>query len=153
MKLILRECREIPETEVEIRYRERDSEVDNLINVINASGDVLSGINAKGDTVKIYLSQILYIEAVDRGVYAYVAKDYYKIRKTLYELEDDLKEKFFVRISKSTIANLKAVKAVAPEDSRKVKLLMRNGEYLMVSRNYVNDFKSAIGIKGGKKDE
>ena len=149
MKLFLREIPEISETEVEIRYRERDNEVDNLVSVIRSSTDALPGINEKGDMEMIYISQILYIEAVDRDVFVYKAEGVYKIRKTLYELEDDLREKFFVRISKSTIVNIKAVRSAAPEDFRRIKLLLKNGEYLIVSRNYANDFKAAIGMKGG----
>ena len=149
MKLFLREIPTISETEVEVRFRERDREVDNLISTINSSVDTLAGINGKGDTEMLYISQILYFEAVDRDVFAYKASDVYRIRKTLYELEDDLREKFFVRISKSTIVNIKAIKTIAPEDFRRIKLLLKNGEYLVVSRSYANDFKSAIGMKGG----
>ena len=151
MKLFLRENPKISETEVEIRYRERDREVENLISTINSSSDVLAGINDKGDTEMNYISQILYFEAVDRDVFAYRANGVYKIRKTLYELEDDLKAKFFVRISKSTIVNIKAVRSVAPEDFRRIKLLLKNGEYLMVSRSYASDFKTAIGMNGGSE--
>ena len=151
MKLFLREIPTLSETEVEIRFRERDSEVDNLVRAISSSDDTLAGINDRGDTEMLYISQILYFEAVDRDVFAYRASDVYRIRKTLYELEDDLKEKLFVRISKSTIVNIKAVKSIAPEDFRRVKLLLRNGEYLIVSRSYANGFKQAIGMKGGSE--
>ena len=149
MKLFLREIPTVSETEVEVRFRERDSEVENIVRAISSSGDVIYGIDDKGDTEMIYISQILYIEAVDKDVFAYRAEGVYRIRKTLYELEDDLKEKLFVRISKSTIVNIKAVKSIAPEDFRRVKLLLKNGEYLIVSRSYANGFKSAIGMKGG----
>ena len=149
MKLFLREIPDISETEVEVRYRERNREVDNLVRAISSSADAVYGINDKGDTEMIFISQILYIEAVDRDVFAYKTEGVYKIRKTLYELEDDLKEKFFVRISKSTIVNVKAVRSIAPEDFRRIKLCLKNGEYLIVSRSYANDFKTAIGMKGG----
>ena len=86
---------------------------------------------------------------MDRDVFAYKASGVYRIRNTLYELEDDLREKFFVRISKSTIVNIKAIRTIAPEDFRRIKLLLSNGEYLVVSRSYANGFKSAIGMKGG----
>ena len=150
MKLFLHECPNLPDTEVEIRYRKKDCEVEQLISVISSSIDVVFGINTNGDTEKISLSQIFYIEAVDRGVWVYKSKEVYKIKKTLYELEEELKNRFFVRISKNTIVNINAIKSVAPEDSRRIKLLLKNGEYLIVSRNYVNDFKFAIGMKEGK---
>lgn len=149
MKLFLREIPTVSETEVEVRFRERDSEVENIVRAISSSGDVIYGIDDKGDTEMIYISQILYIEAVDKDVFAYRAEGVYRIRKTLYELEDDLKDKLFVRISKSTIVNIKAIKTISPEDFRRVKLLLKNGEYLIVSRSYANGFKSAIGMKGG----
>jgi DNA-binding LytR/AlgR family response regulator len=149
MKLLLRVNPDISETEVEIRCRERDSEIDNLIDAIHSSAEAIFGINDTGDTERIYTSQILYIEAVDRDVFAYKAEGVYKIRKTLYELEENLKNKLFVRISKSVIVNLKAVRSVSPEDFRRCRLLLKNGEYLIVSRNYVNNFKAAIGMKGG----
>ena len=151
MKLFLREIPTVSETEVEVRFRERDSEVENIIRAISSSGDVIYGIDDKGDTEMIYISQILYIEAVDKDVFAYRAEGVYRIRKTLYELEDDLKDKLFVRISKSTIVNIKAIKTISPEDFRRVKLLLKNGEYLIVSRSYANNFKSAIGMKGGSE--
>lgn len=149
MKLFLRERPDIQETEVEVRFRERNAEVENLIKAIGASSDAIPGIKETGDVEMLYVSGILFFEAVDRDVFAYKTTEVFKVRKTLYELEDFLKDKFFVRISKSTIVNIKAVRSVAPEDSRRVKLLLRNGEYLIVSRNYVNDFKTAIGMKGG----
>ncbi len=151
MKLLLRKLPDIAETEVEIRYKEDSSEIDNLVKAISHSSDALTGIRENGDTEIVYITDIYYIEAVDRDVFAYKARDVYKIKKTLYELEEDLKDKYFVRISKSTIVNIKAVKSIAPEDSRRIKLLLKNGEYIMVSRSYVNDFKIAIGMKEVKR--
>ena len=148
MKLFLRQCAEIEQTEVEIRYRERTREIDDLVSLINGSSDTITGIKENGDSVVLRVPSILYIEAVDRGVFAYTASGVYRLRKTLYELSE---LPFFVRISKSMIVNIKAVRSVAPEDSRRIKLLLTSGEYVLVSRSYVNDFKTAIGMKGGKR--
>ena len=120
MKLFLRENKDLAETEVEIRYRIKDDEVDALINAVNSSADVLIGINEAGDTERVFVSGILFFEAVDRDVFAYKTNGIYKVRKTLYELEDDLAGRSFVRISKSTIVNINAVRSAAPEDSRRV---------------------------------
>lgn len=150
MKLFLNRCPDIKETEVEIRYRERTSEIDDLVRAVDQSSDTLAGIKDNGDREFICIAGILYFEAVDRDVFAYRAQDVYRVRRTLYELEEDLRDRYFVRISKSTIVNIKAVSLISPEDSRRVKLKLRNGEYLIVSRNYVNDFKKAIGMKGGR---
>ena len=151
MRLILKENKDLRETEVEIRYRTRDEEVESLISAVKDSCDKLVGFKDNGDSVLLGFSKILYFEAVDRFVFAYTTSEVLKIKHTLYELEDDLKGKLFVRISKSTIVNIKAIKSIAPEDFRRIKLLLNNGEYLVVSRSYANDFKSAIGMKGGSE--
>jgi DNA-binding LytR/AlgR family response regulator len=140
----------LSETEVEIRCKERDSEVEAVLESIKATGDVLMGEKENGDKEPVRISRILYLEAVDRNVFAYTVDNYYRVRRTLYDLEEHLLQKHFVRISKSTIVNLKAVKSVAPEDGRRLKLLLRNGEWVVVSRNYVNDFKTGIGMKEAK---
>ena len=150
MKIFVKDKMNLSETEVEIRCKERDSEVEAVLESIKATGDVLMGEKENGDKEPVRISRILYLEAVDRNVFAYTVDNYYRVRRTLYDLEEHLLQKHFVRISKSTIVNLKAVKRVAPEDGRRLKLLLRNGEWVVVSRNYVNNFKTGIGMKEAK---
>lgn len=150
MKLFLKKCPGISEPEVEIRYSERTEAIDNLVRAVNQSSDTIFGIKENGDREMIYITGILYFEAVDRDVFAYRAQGFYRVRSTLYELEEELRDRFFVRISKSVIVNIKAVSSISPEDSRRVKLRLNNGEYLIVSRGYVNNFREAIGMKGGR---
>ena len=152
MKLFLREDKELRETEVEIRYRIRDEEVDAVISAVNSSSDVIIGIKDNGDSERLYVAKILYFEAVDRYVFAYAKAGVYRVRKTLYDIEDSLKNRSFVRISRSTVVNISAVQTISPEDSRRVKLCLKNGEYLIVARSYVNDFKAAIGMKEDRKN-
>ena len=147
VKLFLHEDKELRETEVEIRYRTRDDEVDALISAVNSSADVLVGIRDNGDSARLFVAKILYFEAVDRYVFAYDNTGVYRVRKTLYDIEDELKNKSFVRISRSAVVNINAVRTITPEDSRRVRLCLKNGEYLIVARNYVRDFKAAIGMK------
>ncbi len=150
MKIYVKDKMNLSETEVEIRCKERDTEVEAVLEAVRGVGDTLIGEKENGDKEPVRISGVLYFEAVDRYVFAYTKSDYYRIRRPLYELEDDLTQKHFVRISKSVIVNLKAVKSVAPEDARRLKLLLRNGEWIVVSRNYVSDFKTGIGMKEAK---
>ena len=149
MKLFVRDNLNLAETEVEIRCSERDEEVKNLINAVKAAGDTFIGEKENGDKTPVYISKVLYFEAVDRNVLAYTTSEIFRVKKTLYDLEDMALSNFFVRISKSVIVNLKAVQKIAPDSSRRLKLLLRNGEWVIVSRNFVNDFKNALGMKGG----
>ncbi|MBP5775762.1 MAG: LytTR family transcriptional regulator DNA-binding domain-containing protein [Clostridiales bacterium] len=148
MRLILKEKADLFETEVEIRFREKDEEVENLISAVNSARDKLIGIKDNGDIVPVSYSKILYFEAVDRYVFAYTSANVYKIRNTLYELEDMCRAKSFVRISKSQIVNLNAVRKISPDDGRKLRLLLANGETVIVSRGFVGDLRKTIGMKG-----
>ena len=150
MKIFVKDKMNLSESEVEIRCKERDTEVEAVLESIRSVSDTIIGEKENGDKEPVRISRVLYFEAVDRNVFVYTADDYYRIRRTLYDIEDNLTEKHFVRISKSTIVNLKAVKSVAPEDGRRLKLLLRNGEWIVVSRNYVSDFKTGIGMKEAK---
>lgn len=148
MRLILKENQDLHETEVEIRFRTRDEEVESLISAVRNSRDRLIGYKDNGDLVPIGISNILYFEAVDRYVFAYMTSEVYKVRNTLYELENELNGKHFVRISKSLIVNISAVRKISPDDGRRLRLHLNNGETVIVSRGFVGDFKAAIGMKG-----
>ena len=146
MKIFVKDKLNLSETEVEIRCRERDEEVERILESVRSLEDTLMGEKENGDKTPVYISRVLYFEAVDRNVFAYTTSDFYRVRYTLTDIEEDLEKRYFVRISKSVIVNLRAVKKISPEDARRLKLQLRNGEWVVVSRNYVGDFKSSIGI-------
>ena len=150
MKIFVKDKMNLSETEVEIRCRERDQEVEGIIESIKSVEDTLMGEKENGDKTPVSISKVLYFEAVDRNVFAYTSSDFYKVRYTLYDLEEYLIKRHFVRISKSVIVSLKAVKSISPEEGRKLRLKLRNGEWVIVSRGYVNDFKQSIGMKEAK---
>ena len=150
MKIFVKDKMNLSETEVEIRCRERDQEVEGIIESIKSVEDTLMGEKENGDKTPVSISKVLYFEAVDRNVFAYTSSDFYKVRYTLYDLEEYLTKRHFVRISKSVIVSLKAVKSISPEEGRKLRLKLRNGEWVIVSRGYVNDFKQSIGMKEAK---
>ena len=148
VRLILKEKKDIKETEVEIRFQEMNAEVENLISAVKSAHDRLIGIKDNGDSVPVSISQILYFEAVDRYVFAYTSASVYKVRNTLYELEEMCRTRSFVRISKAQIVNVNAVRKISPDEGRKLRLLLANGETVIVSRGYVGDLKKTIGMKG-----
>ena len=137
VRLILKEKKDIKETEVEIRFQEMNSEVENLISAVKSAHDRLIGIKDNGDSVPVSFSQILYFEAVDRYVFAYTSASVYKVRNTLFELEEMCRTRSFVRISKAQIVNVNVVRKISPDEGRKLRLLLANGETVIVSRGYL----------------
>jgi len=88
----------------------------------------------------------LYFESVDDKVFLYTEVSVMEVRQRLYELEELLSGKDFLRISKSVIVNINKITALRPELNRTLLLTMCNGEQLVVSRTYVKAFRGLLGI-------
>jgi len=87
------------------------------------------------------LSEILFFETDGDGVFAHTEKDSYETRQRLYEL-DAILPHYFVRISRSTIANTLHIFSVQRGLTR-VGLVSFRGSYkeVYVSRMYSNILK------------
>ena len=85
---------------------------------------------------------------MDNRVFLYTAAESYETRLKLYELEDMLKEKTFLRISKSMIVNLMKITSVRPALNGRFSAILKNGEEILISRKYVPALKRVL--KGGE---
>lgn len=65
----------------------------------------------------------------------------------LYEMEQQLLEQSFTRISKQSIINLKKVKSLKADINRKIRVTLVNGEQIIVSRMYSDELRKRLGIK------
>ncbi len=68
------------------------------------------------------------------------------IKTKLYELEELLKHKNFIRISKYCLVNIGKIDYIKPALNSKLDLLLKNSEHLEVNRGYLKDFKKALEI-------
>jgi len=93
-------------------------------------------------------SDVFYIEAVDRKVFLYCEKEVYESKQKLYELEE-LDIDGFVRISKSTIANIHKIKAFIPSLSGNAEAVLTNKERIVISRRYMSSLKESLRLKIG----
>ena len=79
-------------------------------------------------------------------MFAYLEKDVYETKYKLYELEQRLWGTDFFRATKSTLTNLAKVESLSPAFNGRFELSMKNGEKLMVSRQYVPVLKEKLGL-------
>lgn len=103
-------------------------------------------VSAEGETFLLDVSDILYIEAVDRKTFVYTDKGVYESGLRLYELEEQLEECGFFRASKSCLIQLRAVRSLKRDINRRIRVTMENGEVIMVSRQYAEELKRRLGI-------
>ena len=90
------------------------------------------------------MSDIYYIESVDNKSFFYTKNKVYESKQKLYELEELLGEKHFLRVSKSVLLNLMKVSAIKPALNSKFTAVLFSGEQVVISRKYVPVLKKAL---------
>ena len=90
------------------------------------------------------LSEVFYFEAVDERVFAYTKCNAYELKIRLYELENSYSDRHFVRCSKSFVINLMQLDSISPALNGRFTAHMKNGERIIVSRQYVPALKRAV---------
>lgn len=106
-------------------------------------------LTAKKDA-EIYLlntAQVIYIESVDRKCFIYTADEIYESDFRLYELEQQLEEYGFFRVSKSFLIHLQNIQSLKADINRKIRITMSNGEQIVASRQYADALKKRLGVK------
>lgn len=93
---------------------------------------------------EIALPELYYIESVDGKTFLYTREQVYETPQRLYELEELLRPKHFVRISKSSLINLMKLRALRPALNGRMSAVLSSGEELIISRGYVKELKSAL---------
>ncbi len=91
-------------------------------------------------------AQVLYIESVDRKCFIYTDGDVYESNFRLYELEQQLEECGFFRVSKSFLIHLQKIQSLKSEINRKIRITLSNGEQIIVSRQYADELKKRLGV-------
>ena len=90
--------------------------------------------------------EVFYFESVDNRTFLYTENRVLEIKKRLYELEEMLSDKDFVRTSKSQLVNINKIKSLKPELNRSITAKMINGEILFISRRYAKQIKTLLSI-------
>lgn len=136
----------IPETEnelVDIRCHKETDSVREIADFVRSRQGQLSG-TLEGRQYGIAVSEIMYIESVDNRTFIYTASKVYESKQRIYELEDILRPKHFLRISKASIVNLMKISSVKPALGGRFSAVLSNGEEVIISRKYVSELKKTL---------
>lgn len=145
MKITILDRADGEEDEVIIRCKQMDEHILKLVYALRAGKEKLTATKGT-DIVQLLPKEIYYFEAVDNKVFLYLEKDVYETKMKLYELEDRFRGTDFLRVSKSVILNLSKVKSLSPAFNGRFEATMKNGEKLIISRQYVPALKEKIGL-------
>ena len=101
----------------------------------------------EGTAVPLDPGEVLRFYGEDKEVRAQaLGGEIYTVRLRLYELEERLDRKAFVRVSHSEIVNWKRVTALDLSLSGTIRVTLEGGVVTYVSRRYVKKIKEVLGI-------
>lgn len=128
---------------VEIHCHKVSDEVKEIIAFVKSRQGQLTG-SMDDMQFEIPVGDIFYVESVDNKTFAYTQSEVYELRQKLYEVEDLLRQKHFLRTSKSTLLNLMKISAIKPALNGRFTAVLFSGEETVISRKYVPELKKAL---------
>ncbi len=146
MKVNLFVSRDIEEPYADIHTNELTDNVTKAISILESdeSYDMVA-VKKGSDIALLQLDEIYMFRVEDKQVKVYTESSEYLIKKPLYQVEENLSTEF-VRISKTTIVNLKKIERVAPSLKGMMFIQLKNGLKDNISRKYLPDFKNALDL-------
>ena len=145
MKISININDDVKDTEIAISCSQLTPEVEKIITTLRMLNQQLV-VMKDSENFIIDVSDIIFIEAVDRKTFVYTSKDFYESKLKLYEMEERLCESGFFRASKSIFVQLRHVKSLKNDIDRKIRLTLENGEQIIVSRQYAEELKKRLGV-------
>ncbi|MGN0340886.1 MAG: LytTR family DNA-binding domain-containing protein [Lachnospira sp.] len=134
------------DVEVDIKAPRLTQDIEKLISLMRMI-DMQIAVKKDDETYLLDIEKILYIETVERNTFVYTEDATYESDLKLYEMEQELLEQSFSRISKQSIINLKKVKSLKADINRKIRVTLVNGEQIIVSRMYSEALRKRLGVK------
>lgn len=137
-------------TEIIVQTPQMTNEIKQLIAFIEQFSNSIR-VKKDNEQLEISVSDVVYIENIERTTFLYTMEEMYELHNPLYELEREFDFYGFIRINKQTIINPRSIVSVKPLLHSRYELKIVSGEKLIVSRHYRKKFK-AMFAKGGFYD-
>jgi len=126
--------------EIVITYPVKNKIVERIVSLIKSVDAQIECYS--DDIVKLVnVSDIYYIESIDRKTLVFCEKGNYQIKKRLYQVYDELADNGFVQISKYCIMNMNKLEEIKPLANSHLEAVLSNGKCLYVTRKYLANIK------------
>jgi two-component system, LytTR family, response regulator len=98
-------------------------------------------VRSAGRLAYVQIPDIDWIEAADYYVCLHVGGKSHLLRKSMSELKHELDARIFCRIHRSTIVNLRRVRALKVDDAGEYEVILDDGRKLRLSRRFRKDLQ------------
>ena len=130
-----------------IEYPEWNNSVESLIGKIEKMD--LSFVGKSEDrSVSIGISDIYYIENVERKLFLYTKDEVFRLEGTMPDMEERIVDTGLVRISRTSIMNTDKLREIKQIRNSHLEAVLDNDEKLIVSRKYLPDIKKVFRKEG-----
>lgn len=129
-----------------IKTARMTEELDELVKTLSRDAPPILAGTKDGLFTILEADDIIRVYAADGKVYATTRNGDYLLRRRLYEMEEQLNPKQFVKISKSELINLKAVRHFDLSRSGTILVELTGGITTSVSRRFVGKIKTVLGL-------
>ena len=128
-----------------VTCRRLTPEIEKLMEMLRMMDRQLTA-RKNGEIYLVDISEVIYIESVERKCFVYTSTEVYESDFRLYELEGQLEAFGFLRVSKSFLIHLRSVQSLKADINRKIRITMSNGEQIIASRQYADELKKRLGV-------
>ena len=146
MKIEINIYENATDVSVKLTCNQMTEQITKLIATLTMMNKQLA-VKKEDETYLLEVADIIYIEAVERKCFVYTKSDVYESDLKLYEMEQQLEQFGFFRISKSVLLKLTCIQSLKADINRRIKITLTNGEKIMVSRQYAEELKKKLGVK------
>ena len=132
--------------EISVTCKQLTPDVEKILATLRMMNSQLT-VKKNSEIYLLDVTQIIYIESVDRRCFIYTSDEIYESDFRLYELERQLEGYGFFRVSKSVLIHLQNIQSLKADINRKIRITMSNGEQIIASRQYADQLKKRLGVK------
>ena len=133
MKIEILVDEDVTDMKITVTCRQLTPNVEKLLAHLRMMDNQLTG-KKNGEIYLLDIARIIYIESVDRKCFIYTSDEVYETDFHLYELEQQLMECGFLRVSKSFLIHLQRIQSLKADINRKIRITMSNGEQIIASQ-------------------
>jgi two-component system, LytTR family, response regulator len=101
-------------------------------------------VRSAGHEIYVQIPDIDWVEAADYYVCLHVGPKSHLLRRSMAELERDLDSHIFCRIHRSTIVNLRRVRALQVDSAGEYEVILDSGQKLRLSRRFRKDLQARM---------
>ena len=130
--------------EIHLCNKEKNCEVLSIHETLVKLLDMKIYVQKEQESKVVAPFQIIRIYSEKKKVYIRTSDDCYEVKERLYTLEEQLKDREFVRISNSEIVNIQQIEKLDMSHVGTIKMYMKNQDETYVSRRYVSKIKEVL---------